>query len=300
MNIEFEFGTANDYAKHLGAEIYHPHVSIIHYDEVGEIHHTINRYNVYALFLQKEFPDSLTYGVGMYKQRDGSLMAYSPGQVGGQADDGTVRQYHGWVLIFDNDFISGTEIERRMSDYHFFSYNANEALYLTDGEKEILRTLMENIRGELANHKEEVESEVIVHDLVKLVLDYCLRFYSRQFKDVTTGDNDILTRFQDVLTDYYKNRLQYKNGVPSVAYCASELFLSASYFGDLIRQMIGQTPRDYIRGFIISKAKNLLLSGKNVTETADELGFEYPQHFNRVFKKTTGMPPLKFVESSRK
>lgn len=299
MNIEFEFGTANDYARELGAEVYHPHLSIIHYDEVGEIHHTLNRYNVYALFLQENFPEGLTYGIGAYKTDKGSLVAYAPGQIGGQTDDDTVRQYHGWVLIFDNDFISGTEIERRMNDYHFFSYNANEALYLTKDEKSVLYSLMENIRSELANHKDEAESEAILHDLVKLVLDYCLRFYIRQFKDVSTGSNDILSRFQKVLTDYYDKRLQYRNGVPTVSYCASELFLSPSYFGDIIRQALGQNPKDYIRQFVIAKGKSLLLSGKNVVETSEGLGFEYPQHFTRVFKRSTGMTPSKFVESSK-
>lgn len=299
MDIELEINNANDYANDIGAKTYHPHVSIIRYDEVGKIRHTLNRFNVYALFLQKNFPSDLTYGIGTYAHENGSLMAYAPGQVGGKADDGTRRQYYGWVLIFDADFIQGTDIERRLADYHFFEYNTNEALYLTEEEKDVLSGIMANIRNELERHSTETESDRIVRDFIQLVLDYCNRFYIRQFNSVATGDNNILTRFQQVLDDYYEKRIQYKKGVPTVSYCASELFLSPSYFGDVIREAIGQSPKDYIRQYVMAKARNLLLSGKNISETADELGFEYPQHFTRVFKRAMGKTPTQFLEGSK-
>ena len=168
----------NDYAQDIGAPVYHPHVSIIHYDEVGEIRHTLNRFNVYALFLQKEFPENLTYGIGTYIEGDGSLLAYAPGQIGGKSDDGTLRQYHG-------------------------SYNSNEALFLTTEEKDILTGLMANIRAELSMHGQEEQSDNIVKDYIQLILDYCSRFYARQFKEQATTGSDILTRFQQVLIDYY-------------------------------------------------------------------------------------------------
>lgn len=299
MDIELEINNVNSYADDIGAKTYHPHVSIIHYDEMGEIRHTLNRFNVYALFLQKNFPSNLTYGIGTYSHGSGSLMAYAPGQIGGKADDGTRRQYYGWVLMFDAEFIQGTDIERRLADYHFFEYNTNEALYLTEEEKKVLSGIMANIRNELERHGGEAEADRIVKDFIQLVLDYCSRFYIRQFKDVAAGDNNILTRFQQVLDDYYEKHLQYKKGVPTVSYCASELFLSPSYFGDVIREAIGQSPKDYIRQYIMAKAKNLLLSGKNITETAEELGFEYPQHFTRVFKHSTGTTPSQFLQGSK-
>ncbi len=296
MDIELTINNVNDYANDIGAKTYHKHVSVIHYDEVGKIRHTLNRFNVYAIFLQKKFPTNLTYGIGRYGGENGSLLAYAPGQVGGKADDGTREQYSGWVLMFDSVFIQGTDIESRLSEFHFFDYNTNEALYLTNEEKDILGNVMTNIRAELEKHGGEAESDRIVKDMILLVLDYCSRFYIRQFKDVAIGENNILTRFQQVLDDYYTNHMQYSKGVPSVRYCADEMFLSASYFGDVIRQSIGQNPKDYIRQYIMAKAKNLLLSGKNITETSEILGFEYPQHFTRVFKRTTGMTPSQYVQ----
>ena len=149
MTFDLYINEANDYARDIGAPVLHPHVAVIHYDEVGEVRHTLNRYSVYGLFLQREFPENLTYGIGRYHEAGGSLLALAPGQIGGKCDDGTLRQYHGWALLFDPQFIQGTEIERRLSDYHFFSYNANEALFLTEDEKDVLAGLMANIRSEL-------------------------------------------------------------------------------------------------------------------------------------------------------
>jgi hypothetical protein len=121
MTIDLYINKANDYAQDIGAPVLHPHVSVIHYDEVGEIRHTMNRFNCYGIFLQQEFPEGLVYGIGTYHDGDGSLIALSPGQIGGKLDDGTRRQYHGWVLAFDHEFIQGTAIEQKLDGYQFFS-----------------------------------------------------------------------------------------------------------------------------------------------------------------------------------
>lgn len=291
--LDLYINEANDYARDIGAPTWHPHVSVVHYDEVGEIRHSLNRFNVYALFLQREFPENLTYGIGTYHEGDGSLLAYGPGQIGGKQDNGTRRQYHGWVLMFDTHFIHDSEIERRLADYHFFSYNANEALILTAEEKDILAGLMANVRTELQQHDEGQND--IIRDYILLILDYCKRFYRRQFKEIATTGSDILSRFQQLLTDYYDRGLQRQHGLPNVKYCASELCLSPGYFGDIIREALGENPKDYIRGFIIMRAKNLLLGGMNVTQVSEQLGFEYPNHFTRLFKQITGQTPSQFI-----
>ncbi len=300
MTIDLYINEANDYARDIGAPVYHPHVSVISYDEVGEIRHTMNRFNCYGVFLQQEFPEGLTYGIGSYHEGDGSLLALSPGQVGGKQDDGTRRQYHGWVLAFDSEFIQGTAIEQKLDSYQFFSYHSNEALILTPEEKDILSLLMSNLRGELAAQSEAFGHDDIVRSYIQLILDYCNRFYFRQYKEMVAEGSDILSRFQQVLSDYYSRGMQKKNGLPSVKYCASELCLSPGYFGDIIRDALGESPKDYIRGFVVMRAKNLILSGKNIDRVAEELGFEYPQHFTRMFKNATGQTPRQFFDCQRK
>lgn len=300
--IDLYINEANDYARDINAPTWHPHVSVVHYDEVGEIRHTLNRYNVYGLFLQREFPENLTYGIGRYHEVSGSLLALSPGQIGGKPDDGTRRQYSGWVLLFDAQFIQGSEIERKLADYHFFSYNTNEALFLTEEEKDVLAGLMANLYKEIqADDSQYNGQDDIIRDYILLILDYCRRFYTRQFKEMTTAGGDILSRFQQVLIDYYNKGRQLKDGLPSVKYCASELCLSAGYFGDIVREALGESPKDYIRGFIMMRAKNLLLSGIGVTQVSEQLGFEYPNHFTRFFKQMTGKTPSRFfAEQLRK
>lgn len=300
MTIDLYINKANDYAQDIGAPVYHPHVSVIHYDEVGEIRHTLNRINCYGIFLQKDFPEGLTYGIGTYHEGDGSLMAYSPGQIGGKLDDGTLRRYHGWVLLFDHEYIQGSLIEQKLEGYHFFSYYSNEALILTPEEKDILSQLMANLRKELELQSNVFGHDDIVKNYILLILDYCNRFYSRQFKEMTAEGSDILSRFQQVLNNYYACGKQKSEGLPSVKYCACELCLSPSYFGDIIRDALGESPKDYIRGFVIMRAKNLILSGKSIAQIAEELGFEYPQHFTRMFKKTTGKTPRQFLDERRK
>ena len=296
MELDLYNDEANDYARDICAPVLHPHVAIIHYDEAGEIRHTLNRINCYGIFLQREFPENLTYGIGTYHEGDGSLMAYSPGQIGGKRDDGTRRLYHGWGLLFDPVFIHGTEIERRMRDYHYFSYNSNEALFLKPHEKDTLAGLMENVRTELMA-TDDVQDD-IVRDYIRLILDYCNRFYTRQFKEMAAGKSDILARFQQLLIDYYEQGKQHTEGLPSVKYCASELCLSPGYFGDIVRGALGESPKDYIRSFVIMRAKSLIMSGKSIDQVAVELGFEYPQHFTRMFKNSTGQTPREFLNLS--
>jgi AraC-like DNA-binding protein len=159
---------------------------------------------------------------------------------------------------------------------------------------------MANLHHELQTQSQAFGHDDIIRDYILLILDYCNRFYFRQYKEMVAEGSDILSRFQQVLSDYYSRGMQKKNGLPSVKYCASELCLSPGYFGDIIRDALGESPKDYIRGFVVMRAKNLILSGKNIDRVAEELGFEYPQHFTRMFKNATGQTPRQFFDCQRK
>lgn len=261
---------------------------------MGKIKHTLNKFNVYAIFVQKNFPDELTYGVGQYTTNKDALLAYAPGQIGGKADDGSVEQYYGWVLIFDTEFMHGTEFERNIDNYHYFSYNTHEALKLTIDEMDMVDNIMRAIRKELKDNQPYTNR--IVQDYILLFADLCNRFYDRQFLKEMENNSNILARLHQVLKKYYQNELQYKDGIPSVKYCAKELFMSPSYFGDVIRKAFGISPLHYIHEFIIERSKMLIASGKSITDVAYSVGFDYPQHFTRVFKKETDMPPSKYLE----
>lgn len=291
---------ANDFALDVGAEVWHPMVSVVHFDELGEIRHSLNKLGVYAIFVQDNFPSEATYGMGGYDTSKGSLTAASPGQIIGKADDGHREMYHGWALLFDAEFMRGTVFEQRLADYHFFSYNVNEALHTTEGEKRVLWQLMERIRIFISHREQAPLTDRIVQDYIVLVCDYCLLFYQRQFQTSSAQQNDLLARFQGVLDDYYERQLQHRHGLPSVKHCASELCLSPSYFGDVIRNATGDSPTRIIQRFLIDRAKSLMIGGMSVSQVADELGFEYPQHFTRYFKKHEGMTPSKYVASMRK
>lgn len=299
MTDILRLNNVNDYARDIGAPVYHPHVSVIHYDEMGLIRHTLNRFGVYAIFMQDNFPDGIVYGAGTYDFSCGSLTAVSPGQILGKEDDGTKAQYHGWVLMFDADFIRGTELGRNLPKYHFFSYNINEALILAPKEREALDSIMENIRAELSGEAGEYTDRIVL-DYIQLVLDYCSRFYSRQFRNQVRVSSDIMSRFGEVLGRYYEDGKQYASGIPSVKYCAGELNMSPGYFGDVVRDVSGENALSYIKDFIVERAKDLLVGGMSVTQVSEELGYEYPQHFTRVFKKQTGILPSRYIEMKKR
>jgi AraC-like DNA-binding protein len=300
MKDLFYINKANDFALDVGAEVWHPMVSVVHFDELGEIRHSLNKLGVYAIFVQDNFPTESAYGMGGYDTSKGSLVAASPGQVIGKADDGHREVYHGWALLFDAEFMRGTVFEKRLTDYHFFSYNVNEALHTTDGEKQVLWQLMERIRTFISHRPQSALTDRIVQDYIVLVCDYCLLFYQRQFQTASAQQSDLLAGFQKVLTDYYDRQLQHRHGLPSVKHCASELCLSPSYFGDVVRNATGDSPTRIIQRFLINRAKSLMVGGMTVSQVAEELGFEYPQHFTRYFKKHEGMTPSRYVALMRK
>lgn len=286
--------TVNDYARYIGAPELHPLVSVIHYDELEHCRHSLNNYDVYALFIGDEELEELSYGQIRYTLSQHALMCVAPGQIGGKTDTEEEIQTKGWALLFDTELLRNSELGRRISDYHFFSYNTSEALLLNSEQRQNIVAILELMRQELQQDEDEHTLRIVTSQ-IELVLEFVSRYYAQQLsKSATSTNSDLLTRFENLLQHYYDDGTQRTLGLPTVKYCAQELFLSPNYFGDLIRELTGKSATSYIRRFIMHRAQTLLLSGSTISETSDLLGFEYPQHFTRVFKKHFGLTPSEF------
>lgn len=296
MEKILKVNNVNDYARYIGAPELHPLVSVIHYDELEHCRHSLNNYQVYGVILLQESPYTLAYGQGQYRFNSGSLLCVAPGQTGGKTDNGETIHIKGWVLLFSPELLYGTDLARRMDDYHFFSYYENESLHTTSDEQRTIEICFKMIRHELETKPDGEHLRRIIIAYLELILEYCSVFYERQFKSEATADNNLLKRFNTLLHRYYAKGHQRKLGLPTVRYCAQELFLSPNYFGDLIRQATGETATVIIRNFVMQRAVAHLHEGKTVGEISDLLGFEYPQHFTRAFKKHYGVTPSGYLK----
>lgn len=286
----------NDYARYIGAPELHPLVSVIHYDELKHCRHSLNNYDVYGMFIGDEELEDLSYGQLQYVLHRHALMCVAPGQIGGKTDMGEEIHTKGWALLFDTELLRNTELGRRMADYHFFSYTTSEALLLTPEQRESIVTLLDEIRKELLRD-EDSHTLRIVTSQIEQVLELVARFYALQLSTSATSTNsDLLPRFEQLLRNYYDEGLQQQLGLPTVKYCAQQLFLSPNYFGDLIRELTGDSATSHIRRFIMQRAQQFLMSGTTISETAERLGFDYPQHFTRQFKKHFGVTPSDFIK----
>ena len=287
----------NDYAQYIGAPQLHPLVSVIHYDELEHCRHSLNNYDVFGIFIGDETLEELTYGLTTYDLHRHALMCVAPGQIGGKADTGEEIHTKGWALLFDPELLHGTDLERRMPSFTYFSYNTNEALLMTAEQRLTIVNLLEALRQELTDA--DGHTQYIIVAYLQLILEHIARFYAGQLSMQSASRSDLLTRFENLLKRYYDEGLQLTHGLPTVKYCAQELFLSTNFFGDLIRQMTDDTAGNIIRRFVMSQAQKLLISGASITSTAEQLGFEYPQHFTRMFKKHFGESPSQYVNRKR-
>lgn len=282
----------NVYAKFVNAPVLHPLVSIIHYDELTPFRHSLNNYGVYGLFIQRKFCNELSYGNKQVLVANDSILSVAPGQMGGVEDNGELFSLNGWVILWSPELIS--EEQSLARKYPFFSYFFNMPLVMEPAEWDAITQLLNLMRKELEQQEDSSILRKVIVSYLKVILEYCNRIYYRQKEEKETNSSDLLLRFQNILEQYYEQGLQQKMGVPSVTYCAKELAYSPPYFGDMIRKLTGQTAISYIHDYIINQAKSLLMNGYNVNETADMLGFDYTNHFTRIFKKKTGMTPSEY------
>lgn len=289
----------SDYSGYHGVTDRHPLITVIDFSEISPIRHSLNRYGVYGVFVQEDNELDLTYGCGRYDYRDGSLICVAPGQIGGKEDNGERASIGGWALLFHPDLIHGTQLEKEIRHYSFFDYSVNEALHMNEKEHDIVVAIFKRIKTEIDDPHDDFQNDILV-GYISLLLKYCQRFYNRQFITRKLSNNDILSRFDSFLNGYFTDGLQLKKGLPTVNICAEHLCMSTNYFSDLIKKMTGESPWRLIRQFIIRQIKNELASGLTVAEAAYKLGFEYPAHLSRMFKKETGITPSDYIQSRNK
>lgn len=290
LNIE----TVTEYNDLLGVETLHPQVSVINLSKVKPMRHLRHTFSFYVIFLKDEKNCDLIYGRQRYDYQKGSVICLAPGQIIGIDDTGEEFQPQGYALCFHPDLIHGTNLGRNIKEYTFFSYEVNEALHLSERERIIFIDCLMKIQEEL-QHSIDRLSKRLISNNIELLLNYCLRFYERQFITRQDTNRDILTRFEALLDNYFTGDTASQKGLPNVRYCASELCLSPNYFGDLIKKETGKTALEYIQNKIIGIAKEQLLYPANsICQIAYNLGFQYPQHFTRIFKKVTGITPNEY------
>lgn len=298
MGKILKVSNVNDYGSYLGCTSRHPLVCVIDYAEVSPIRHSLNNYSVYGLFLRDDADVDLDYGCGKYDYNKGTLLCVAPGQIGGKEDNGERVAITGWALLFHPDLLHGFPLERHIKEYSFFDYRVNEALHMTDEEHDIFVLLMRQIREELGKKQDELQNAILVN-YIELALNFCQRFYNRQFVTRKVENSDILVRFDRLLRDYFEDELQLTLGLPTVQYCADKLCMSPNYFGDVIKKTTGGSASSHIRRFVTQLAKNMLAAGENVSQVSDHLGFEYSQHFSRMFKKQEGITPSEYCQRLR-
>ena len=298
MSKILKIRNVGDYSQWVGHTDTHPLVSVIDYAEVSPVRHCLNNYSVYGIFFHDEANIDLAYGCGKYDYKEGTVICVAPGQIGGKEDNGELVNLTGWALLFHPDLLQGTALEKHIREYSFFDYRVNEALHMTDEEHDILASLMRQMREELAGKPDELQNAILV-GYIELTLNFCQRFYNRQFVTRKIENSDILVRFDRLLRDYFEDKLQMTLGLPTVKFCADKLCMSLNYFGDVINKTTGDTASSHIRQFVIQLAKNGLAAGETISQVSDRLGFEYPQHFSRMFKKQEGVTPSEYCQRVR-
>lgn len=275
----------------------HPLITILDYSKIEPKPEYFNVKIItdfYMITLKSPAPEGLQYGRQYYDFEEGSMMFMAPGQVFFVSEINKQVKFEGWGVWFHPDLIVNTSLGKKIKGFTFFSYSVSEALHLSEDEKNILSTIVDNIHNEYNGNIDDYSHNVIITSIEQL-LNYSQRFYGRQFITRKKHNSDLLSMFESLVAEYFNSADVTNKGLPSVEYFAENLNLSASYLSDLLKKETGKTTKEYLQIQVIEMAKHRLLnSNDTVNEIAYSLGFEYPQYFNRFFKSKTGMTPLQF------
>jgi AraC-like DNA-binding protein len=286
-----------DISAFIEDKIRHPLVAVVDFSKVDEHLEEDIRISCdfYMIMFKNYCANHVRYGRQTFDFQDGSLMCMGPKQILTMDKEIDRKEdMMGWGLFFHPDLIRGTSLGSKIKEYSFFSYETDEALHLSDKEKQILHDIVQKIDSELQENIDR-HSQTLIASNIELLLNYCSRYYDRQFITRKSPNQDIITKIEDTLTSYFRSDNLAVRGLPTVKYLADQVHLSANYLSDLLKREVGMNAQDRIHYYLIEEAKNLLLSsGKTVGELSFELGFEYPQYFSRLFKLKTGMTPMEY------
>jgi AraC-like DNA-binding protein len=288
------FETVAEYNAFNKQQTRHPLVSIVDLSKADPRQAHRLSYGFYTIFLKQIRCGDLRYGLKNYDYQEGTLIFLAPGQAIGEDNPEMYYQPQGLALVFHHDLIQGTPLGRHMSDYTFFSYAVHEALHISEEERQIVLDCFSKIDFELM-HCVDKHSKKLIASNIALFLDYCVRFYDRQFMTRDVAHKGFIERFDNMLSDYFHSERPQILGLPNVAYCAEQLNLSTNYFGDMVKKETGKTALEYIQLKVMTLAKEKVFdANKTINEIAFELGFKYPQHFSRLFKQRMGHTPSEY------
>lgn len=280
---------------------HHPLVAVVDFSKVDEYLEEGTRMSAdfYTIMFKNYCANQLRYGRKTYDFQEGNLLCIAPNQVITLDNEVSKREDKlGWGLFFHPDILSGTPLGKKIHEYSFFSYDTAEALHLSDKEKDILFDCVKKIEAEL-NENIDNHSQTLIVSNIALLLDYCARYYGRQFITRKPANSNIVAMVESYLNAYFKNQSNQENGLPTVKTLADYVSLSPGYLSDLLKKETGMNAQDHIHYKLIEEAKSILLSeDKSVSEIAYSLGFEYPQYFSKLFKQKTGKTPLAFRETN--
>ena len=287
---EVFLNTIQEFNDYQGVETLHPLVSVVHVENTEHIQECVMHYGVYVIYLKENKGCKLSYGRTPYDFDEMTVTSFAPGQVVTVEPNPDVPFAKFTALVFHPDLLNRTALGRHISRYEFFDYSSTEALHLSAQEVEVFRGLLAMIEQEIHRAIDKHTRELIVSN-IELLLNYCLRFYDRQFITREEINHSVVKKFIELLDDYISTKA-LQDGLPTVSYFAGKCCLSSGYFGNLVRVETGRTAKDIISDHLLTHAKQLLNEETlTITMISNRLGFEYPQHFVRFFKSHTGKTP---------
>lgn len=288
--------TVEDYCNSLGLRAAHPHIALIDYSTLPSMQQVFKEYHIYGIFLKDDTYGTLRRRHKTLSYESGSMIFVSPGQTAGPEEGETVASPRGYALVFDRMLLKGQSLEKSILTFPFFSFDVEKALPLSETDRAAVLFIFEGIRKEIAA-KTDGQSPIILCDFIEILLNICKRIYLREFPHRQESARSLTVRFRLLIGDYFDSPSLQENGIPGVAWCASQLNVTPAYLSDAIKRDTGHSPKSLIHSYLVEVASARLRDTElSVSEIAYELGFSYPNHFTRLFQKVTGLTPSAYMK----